>query len=310
MRDSPSIVAPSRFGLAPNGKTRRLILIVIGLLISLNFSCSKETRQIFADLSALRADLIREYRTENINLTVQNSRVLHIAFINTAFNDLDRQSQQNKAHEVALFAKMHYRAIKSMEGIAVTFLVQRNYIIFHYTNGLASFYFETRRLGSELAVANQQSASGPVIADYNASADNTDVYLAQNLRLYGVDGGGLVVLVHFTSPGRKVSEPAAIKLDFTTDSRQKMFEKDARMVIVSDGHVIFSGTVQLIQTTGFEFAGSVDQTLAGEIPYQQFIKMVAGRNVTMIVAPYKFELTNEQLTALRAMKRCVDDGGC
>jgi hypothetical protein len=89
-----------------------------------------------------------------------------------------------------------------------------------------------------------------------------------------------------------------------------MFEKDARMVIVSDGHVVFSGTVQLIRTTGFEFAGSVDQTLSGEIPYQQFVKMVAGRNVTIIVAPYKFELTNEQLTALRAMKRCVDNGGC
>jgi hypothetical protein len=309
MRNSPSIDAHSRSGLAPNGKTRQLILIVIGVLISLNLSC-KETRQTFADLSALRADLIREYRTENINLTIQNSRVLHIAFVNTAFNDLDRQGQQSKAHQVALFAKIHYRAIRSTEGIAVTFLVQKNYIIFHYTNGLASFYFETRRLGNEPGVADQQSSSGPVIADYNATADNTDVYLAQNLRLYGIDGGGLVALVHFVSPGRKVSEPGAIKFDFTTDSRKKMFEKDARLVIVTNGHVVFSGTARLTSSTGFEFAGSVDQSLAGEIPYQQFVRMAEGRNTTMIVGSYKFELTNEQLTALRAMKRCMENGAC
>lgn len=310
MRDSPSIDATSRRGLAPQGKTRRLILIVTALLISLNFSCSKETRQSFADMSALKTDLIREYRTANIKISVHNSSVLIISFVNTAFNDLDLQTQQHKAHEVALFAKLHYRAIGSINSIAVTFMVERNYIVFHYTNVLFSGYFEARRLGTELALAEQQSASSLVIADYNAAADNTDVYLAQNLRLYGIDGGGLVALVHFVSPGRKVSEPGAIKFQFTTDSRKRMFEKDARLVVVTDGHVIFSGTAQLTRTTGFEFAGSVDQILEGEIPYQQFVRMATGRNTTMIVGPYKFELTSEQLTYLRAMKRCVDNGAC
>lgn len=310
MRDWPSIDAISRPGLAPQGKTRRLILIVTALLIALNFGCSKETRQMFSDMSALRADLIREYRTANINVQVQNSRDLHIVFVNTAFNDLDLQSQQHKAHEVALFAKLHYRSIRSIEGIAVTFMVQRNYIVFHYTNVRLNAYFQARSLGNELALADQQSASSLVIADYNATADNTDVYLAQNLRLYGIDGGGLVALVHFVSPGRKVSEPGAIKFEFTTDSRKKMFEKDARLVAVTDGHMIFSGTAQLTRTTGFEFAGSVDQTLEGEIPYPQFVRMATGRNTTMIVGPYKFELTSEQLTYLRALKGCVDKGAC
>jgi len=310
MRYSPAIDVVSRPDSATIGKYCRLLLIFVGLLIFLQLGCSKETRKIFADLAALRSDLIKEYQTENINLSVQNARVLHIQFINTAFNELDRQSQLSKAHEVALFAKTHYRAIQLIEGIAVTFLVQKNYIIFHYSNGLASFYFETRRLRDELAIANQQSSPGPVIADYNAGANNTDVYLAENLRLYGVEGGGLVVLVHFVCPGRKVCEPEAVDFDFTTDSRKKMFEGDPRLTIVSDGQVVFSGKAELARTTGFEFAGSVDQSFAAKIPYQQFVKMSAGRNVTVITGPYKFELTNEQLKALQAMKSCVAKGEC
>jgi hypothetical protein len=310
MRNSPSIDASYRHRLAPQGKTRRLILIVTTLLISLNFGCSKETRQRFADLSALKADLIREYRTANIKVSVHNSSVLIISFVNTAFNDLDFQTQKQKTREVALFAKLHYRAIESIESIAVVFMVERNYIVFHYTSVRLSSYFRVGALGNELPRADQRSASSLVIADYNAAADNTDVYLAQNLRLYGIDGGGLVALVHFVSPGRKVSEPGAIKFEFTTDSRKKMFEKDARLVVVTDGHVIFSGTAQLTRTTGFEFAESVDQILEGEIPYQQFVRMATGRNTTMIVGSYKFELTGEQLTSLRAMKLCVDNGAC
>lgn len=310
MRNSPSIDATSRSGLAANGTTRRLVLIVAVTLLTLNFGCSKETRQMFADMSALRAALISEYRTNNINVTVQNSRDLHISFVNTAFNDLDRESQLHKAHEVALFAKLHYRGIKSIEGIVVTFMVQHNYIVFHYTNVLLGRYFETRKLGNELALSDQQSANRTVTADYNAAANNTDVYLAQNLRLYGIEGGGLVAMVHFVSPGRKVIEPAAVKFDFTTDSRKKMFQKDARLVVVSDGRVIFSGTAQLAGTSGFEFAESADQTLAGEIPYPQFVRMAESRTTTMIVGNYKFDLTSEQLTYLRAMKRCVDDGAC
>jgi hypothetical protein len=264
---------------------------------------------MYADMHALRADLISEYQTENINVTVQNSRNLQIAFVNTPFNKLDLQNLRRKAREIALFAKVHYRSIRSIDGIAVTFLEQQNYIVYHYTKVLLGLYFETKRLGNELNPADQ-TASRPVIADYNAAADNTDVYLAQNLRLYGIEGGGLVALVHFVSPGRTVSEPAAVKFDFTTDSRKKMFEKDARLVVVTDGQVIFSGTAQLTKTAGFEFAGSADQTLAGEIPYQQFVRMAAGRTTTMIVGNYKFDLTSEQLTYLRAMKRCVDNHAC
>jgi hypothetical protein len=309
MRNSPSIDATSRRGAGRHGKAHRLILIVTALLISQTFSCTKETRQMYADMHALRADLISEYQTQNINVTVQNSRNLQIAFVNTPFNKLDLQNLRRKAREIALFAKVHYRSIRSIDGIAVTFLEQQNYIVYHYTKVLLGLYFETKTLGNELNPADQ-TASRPVIADYNAAADNTDVYLAQNLRLYGIEGGGLVALVHFVSPGRTVSEPTAIKFDFTTDSRKKMFEKDARLVVVTDGQVISSGTARLTRTTGFEFAGSVDQLLEGEIAYQQFVRMAAGRGTTMIVGNYKFELTSEQLTALRAMKRCVDNHAC
>ena len=302
MRYSPSIDGASLPGLATNGLHRLLIFILAGVLICLNSGCSKETRKILTDLSALREELIKEYKTEDINLTVQNSRILRISFVNTAFNQLDQPGQQSKAREVALFAKARYRSINSMDGISVTFLVQKDYIIFHYTKGLATFFFETRRLGNE--------SSGPVIATYNAPSETTDVYLAENLKLYSVDGGGLVVRVHFACPGRKVSEPEAVDLDFSTDSRKKMFEDDPRLVIVSDGQVVFSGKARLVSTTGFEFAGAVDQSLAGKIPYQQFVKLAEGRNVTVIIGTYKFELTNEQLAALKAMKRCVATGGC
>ena len=92
-------------------KQRALIGIVCGSLL-LNLSC-KNTVESFSDLLALRTELIREYQAQDVGVVIQNSHVLGINLINSPINNLSELERENKAQEIALFAKNHYRASMS-----------------------------------------------------------------------------------------------------------------------------------------------------------------------------------------------------
>ncbi len=73
---------------------------------------------------------------------------INASFINSAFNDLPEADKEPKAREIAQFVKDHYASIGKIDQISVSFIVHKRYVIFNYTNGLDTFFFDTKELAA------------------------------------------------------------------------------------------------------------------------------------------------------------------
>ena len=83
---------------------KKYICLTCWLFILLLSGC-REAMKSISQLSDLRDNLVREYKQEEINVVIQNSRVLGVTFFNSSFNSLSEQERARKAREIALFAK-------------------------------------------------------------------------------------------------------------------------------------------------------------------------------------------------------------
>jgi hypothetical protein len=283
---------------------------LLSLLLAFGAGCSKETLRSMSNLSALRSDLMREYKANDVNVVVQNSNVLGISFVNSSFNNLGAQEREKKAREIALFAKSHYQAINSIDKIWVSFLVVKNYIVFHYTNGLGTYVYDKRSLTSP-----DGRTQGTVTASYNSTSNETNVYLNNNLQVYGNDRNGIMLFPHFVIPGDNVSAPKvvipkSVLLDFSTYSDKRMFPNNPKLIISVDEQKIFSGNAKTTKVLGSDAETSVNEFLSQEVTYAQFVQLTNGSDVRFTLGAKEFKLTRSQLEALRAMRRCVEELRC
>ena len=296
-------------------KTRRRAPIILwGLTFLMSAGCPGQMIKSLADLSALRNELIKEYKVENVNVTVQNTHVLGISFINSSFNNLGEQERGRKAREIALFAKSHYPSMDLIDKIWVSFVESKDYVIFHYTNGLATYVFDKGELSAGDA-PGEMGPRGAVTASYNPASNQTSVYLNQNLQVYSEGGSGIMLFPHFTLSGDNISTPRiatpqSVTLDFSTYSQKRMFPKNPKLIVYVDGQRVVSGSARTTNLMGSDAEKSVNEFLSLEISYEQFRQLADGKRVKFNLGAREFELTAAHLEALRAMKRCVEELKC
>jgi hypothetical protein len=291
----------------------------IALIMLLSFSLlmgagCREAVKSLSDLSALRSELMREYKEEDVEVVIQNSRVLGITFHNSAFNKLREAERGSKAREIALFAKRHYGPIDSVDKIWVAFVVTTNYIVFRYTDGLGTYLFEKSSL-EPAAKPVEAGPQGDVIASYNPSLNQTLVYLRQNLRLSGDSQSNVMLLPHFILAGNnakapRLPVPESVTLDFTSYSDKRMFPDAPQLVIYADGRKVFYGTARLTKTLGSEAEKSVNEFLTQEISYSQFLPLTNCKKIRIALGSKQFELSGKQLAALQSMRKCVEELRC
>jgi len=108
-------------------KRTLLLSLVIFLAVCLS-SCGliKNAGGGLKDLLALQRKLAEEFEHNNIKVEIKN-RNLGIIFLNSSFNQLDRDTQKEKAQEIALFAKNNYAKTKGVEQISVSFAFSKEY---------------------------------------------------------------------------------------------------------------------------------------------------------------------------------------
>lgn len=120
-----------------------LCFVFLSLIVGV-VGCSKETREILADLQSLSEDMAKHFGESqpNVNRTVDT---LTLTFINPSFVAADAKQKSAKAKEIATFAKAHYKAIDSCKTINVVVVKQKNYLIFK-TGNSERFSFEKDEL--------------------------------------------------------------------------------------------------------------------------------------------------------------------
>jgi hypothetical protein len=256
---------------------------------------------------------MKQYNEREVNVTVQNSHVLGIAFVNSSMAKLEEYDRGAKAREIAVFAKAHYSSIGAIDRIWVSFVESESYIVFHYSRSLGIYMFEKRELTA--AVADNRAPQGVVTASYNPSSNETTVYLNKNLQVYSVGRAAIALFPHFTVPGsnaspERIPRPKSVALDFTTTSDHRLFPDNPALGIYVDNRRIFYGPAGTTNVFGSEAAKSLNESISQEISYDQFVRIAEGHQVRLQLGSREFPLTPEHLEALRAMKRCVEEVRC
>ena len=284
----------------------------LSLTLFLSAAC-KETIKSLSDLTALRSELIREYKQQDVSVVIQNSSVLGISFNNSSFNNLSESERATKAGEIALFAKNHFASSKTIEKIGVAFVSSQNYIFFNFSNTIGVYLFETEALGSPMK--SDGKPKGDAVASYNPSANETNIYLARNIQLVSESGKNIMLLPHFSISGNNVTAPKlrvpeTVLLDFTTFSDKRMFPEAPLLTIYVDGNKVFSGEAKLTNVMGSKEEKSFNEFLTNEISYDQFRQITDGKKAELRLGTKRFELTAEDLKALQSMRACVEKTKC
>jgi hypothetical protein len=290
----------------------RVLIIFVGVSLLSSLSCSKAVESI-SDLYSLRAELMREYNVEDINVVIQNANVLGISVINSAFNDLSEQEKERKAQEIAFFAKNHYKSIQSVDRIWVAFLASNTFIFFHFNQTMGVFSFETMSLTS----ADPKDVAQPdtdAVASYNPDLNVIDVYLKKNLQLFEGADNSVTLFPHFalpcvgTAPRRPV--PENVTLDVSTSANKRMFQHNPQLVIFASGRTVFSGQAKATEVMGSTAENSVNEFFSYEISYTQFLELTDSEKVNIALGARKFDLTPAQLEELRSMRKAIDEISC
>ena len=287
-------------------RPRKTLLTSVLCASLLASACSSGLVKSLADLARLRQQLIDKYHEANINVSLENSRFLNITFINSPLNGQDASKRANRAQETARFVASSYPAIHQVQYIWVGFVSYTTRLIFfHYTSRIDAFVFDKN--GNNMnGLSSEEKDDRTPVARFNAARNETDVSITR-LQLEGDLNHGIAMVPHFTVAGNvhdsksKLGEPSLVVVDFASYADRKIFPENAKLEIRCDGVPAFSGNALLLTPQDSGSEGSTAQFLEAQIPIQQFAKMGSSREVRIKLGNKAFELSPEDINALRAM---------
>jgi len=285
-----------------------MIRIVTNLLLGvsmLSVSCSSRVIKSLNDMARLRQQLMDKYHEKDINVSVQNSRFMLIAFINSPLNERDRAERQTRARETAEFAKSHYPAISEIQTVLIAFWrTETRYIFVHYNDNIDSFVFDKN--GLEIGGDSENNDPSRPISRFSASRNETEV--SRQVQLEGDLNHGIAMVPHFTVHGNlkaasnKLAPPEFVTVDFASYADKKVFPADAKLAIDADDTKIFSGRARLLSSADSGAGNdSLPQFLTAEIPFPKFLRMANARQARIRLGSRDFPLTSEALDSLNEM---------
>jgi hypothetical protein len=273
----------------------------------LAFACSSGSLKSLADMARLRQLLIEKYHEQDINVKLQNSRFLFIAFVNSPLNKKDQADRARRAQEAARFAASNYPAIKGIENIWVSFVEsESHFIIYHYSRSLGVFGFD--RYGVALNSGGSDEDPRRPVVRFSAARNETDVSITR-LQLEGDLNHGIALVPHFTFKGNvhdanRVA-PDWVVFDFASYADRKVFPASARLDIRCDQIVVFSGTARLLLPQDSGSDGNTAQFLTAQIPFAQFSKIGKASQVRINLGSRDFDLSSEDVGSLHAMSAYI-----
>ena len=287
----------------PSPRTRSAVIIFALDLCLLASACSSGPLKSLRNTARLRQQLIDKYHEQDINVSLRNSRFLFISFINSPLNRNDRAERARRAQETAFFAASNFPTIKEIETIGVSFLeAESRFFIYRYSKNLGFFSFD--RYGVAVNSGGSDDDPRKPVVRFNATRNETDVSITR-LQLDGDMNHGIALVPHFTFKGNvsdaNRSPPDSVVFDFASYADAKVFPGNASLNIRCDEIVVFSGSARLLTPQDSASEGSTAQFLTAQIPAAQFSKIGTARQVELKLGNKDFELSTEDVKALRAM---------
>lgn len=279
----------------------------------LTTACGTKLAKSLLELQRLQSAVAREFSEPNVNVNVGNTGYLTVTFINSSLNEGSPDDRARRAERVAAFVKTNYSGIEQVVEIWVNFSRQHTrYIFIHFSESVDYFGFDRNAqpivYGDPITGADTGPARRQASAVYSAASNQTEVRVS-SLQLSGNLTQGLAVACFFTVPGdatgvrRSAVVPKAVTLEFGSYSEKSLFPGEPKIVLLADGKVAFETKAQF--STSKNQQGSFSEFLVLEVPYPAFRRLTAGKHVTLRLGDFEFELTEEQLAALREMTEYI-----
>ncbi len=262
-------------------RARKTLLTSVLCASLLASACSSGLIKSLRDLARLRQQLIDKYHEQDLNVNIQNSRYLSIVFINSPLNQQAPAVRAKRAQETARFVVSHYPAIREIRNIWIHFAVyETRLIIFHYSRNVEAFAFDNT--GAETYPGpNGKADDRTPVARFNAARNETDVSITR-LQLEGDLNHGIAMVPHFTVAGN-------------------VQDSNSKLGVPSLAVPTFAGDALLLTPQDSGSEGNTAQFLEAQIPMPQFAKMGSSREVKIKLGSRAFELSPEDINALRAM---------
>jgi hypothetical protein len=201
--------------------------------------------------------------------------------------------------------KAHYPAIKTVDEIWVGFSRQETHFgVINYAEYMDQFGFDNQ---ARPLIMPEEDDSQP-IARYSPTVRQTDISLT-GVQLEGKPGAGVTMVPHFALTGdatkTALKAPMIVTFDFASYAPKPKFPDLSTITISADRKIVFEAKGQF--STSKLADGTFSEFLHLPLPYRAFINMTTGENVSINVGTRDYELTNNQIAAMRNMSRYVKE---
>ena len=299
----------------PSSSPSASLTLALVLYCLIGTGCGAQLAHSLVELSQLQADIVKQYGEAGVNVNLNNSSYLTVTFINSPLNERSPEDRAKRAAQTAVFVKEHYGPINQIEEIWVGFVRQKNYFIFaHYTEGLNYYGFDRNarplvRPEERHPIDTPDNSTRPIVVYSPPPLDQTEVRIP-GLQLSGTPNQGLSVEAHFTVPGdatgvRRAAFPRSVTFEFASYWEKSLFPGEPKIAFLADGKAVFETAAQF--STSKNQDGLFSEFVVLEVPYPAFRRLTTGKKVVFKLGDQSYELTEEQVQALREMTAYVRD---
>lgn len=283
-----------------------LCLVLTSCLLVYGCSTARDIGKKLNDLAKVRAELIKKFGEQDVNLrvnTYQNRTTISVVYANSPLNQKTTEERGQRAQQTAEIVKQHYPSIKNVNEIWVGFMrVTTRLVVFHYSEMIVVYGFDSdARPLRDRGNAPNVDPSEPSVR-YSASQNQTEITCG-GIQLEGTAEKGLTVFPHFSVAGDankiKPKPPVEVGFDFAGFADKPRFSNLTNLVFLADDKIVYQTKDQF--STSKTADGMYSEFLFLKMPTAVFLKLSSGRTVKIKLNETEYTLTERQLLKIQRM---------
>jgi len=282
-----------------------LCLVLTSCLLAYGCSTAKDRGKTLANLATIRAELVKKYGEQDINVRVnsfEKQTTIFVVYVNSPLNQKSSDDRGKRAQETADIVRQHYSSMNSGNNILVGFMhVTTRLAIFHWSELIESYGFDSEAHALRNPGAPPVDSSQPGVR-YLANQNRTEIS-SSGIQLEGTTEKGVLFVPHFSVAGDvnkiRPKAPDEVGLDFAAFSEKPKFPNVTKILFLSDNQIVYRTEGQF--STSKIADDMYSEFLYLKVPAAMFLKITSGSTVKIRLNEHEYTLTESQILQMKGM---------